>query len=167
MYPIIRDIFQDIDLAPSFETDRPNQNSPGNAIAPLAPSPDSNNDILAPDDETLQLSSLLLNQDTEKAGHLTEAGIETYSQISKIDISQAPEELATMTPTSLGLNGAHERNDVYVEQSTPKPSTPKKYACRQEYEERKRRMEGKQVEKKFYGPSIENKNKGKGKGKKK
>ncbi|KAG5890704.1 hypothetical protein JTB14_016534 [Gonioctena quinquepunctata] len=85
----------------------------------IAPS----NDILAPDDETLQLSSSLLNQDTEKARCPAEPEIETFSENAEIHISQVLDELATMTPNSLGSNGAHQRNEMNVEQSTPKPST--------------------------------------------
>lgn len=131
IYPFNRDIFQEIDFAPSFVTDRPNPNSPENVIAPSAP-----------DVEIPPLLPSLLNEASTSAGHLAEPEIEASKQNAEIHISQTFDELATKTPPRVGNNDAYQESsalatncvppshvtltkpsNVNVQQSTPKPST--------------------------------------------
>lgn len=180
IYPFNRDIFQEIDFAPSFVTDRPKPNSPKSSI------PVSNN-------ETPPLSPSLLNE--ASAAHLgNKSG---HQETSPSTTHHIPDSDVTLATPPKG-------NDMDVKQFSPKPSTsaqfyfspeevrpypkapprktevrgrktkrsaiytdtPEKKAVRDDYERRQKRLKDKQVKKNLTQQSTGKENKIKGKGKK-
>lgn len=128
IYPFNRELFQDIDFAPSFVTDRPNPN----ATEEVAES-NLNNIGLGTDDETPPLSPSLLNENQPLTSAVNPVEAERRASIEQL-VLQAPllnEELihplepenrASSNSTARPPERENEVNEIQAAITPPRPS---------------------------------------------
>nr|CAH7729490.1 unnamed protein product [Callosobruchus chinensis] len=150
IFPFNRDIFQEVDSAPSLVTDRPNPNTLEEATVPNVQI------ALTPDGQSHQLPQpnrfscdAALHQNSEPIPSTSKQIL--FSPEAVRPYPKAP-------PRKPGTRGRKtKKSEIYTD-------TPVKEAVRQEYEDRQKRLSNKQIRKNVFDPPAENTSeKGKGK----